>query len=242
MTDSDVHVLTWKTPIGFSSYEAADWPVNDNLDQVRSIDRTLASGRAVKGQMLTTRIGTNGYPVVDVTDDTGRKRKGFPVHTLVLLAFAGEPEPGQEAEHRHDNPLDNRWPEELFWSTRSANERRKFDNGTPKPVPPPRAPRECRNFERCGNHVTPGTGTRCEHCRAEFSRGCAVLLADGRDPEEVGRLMEYPAIGTLRMAVKYGGLVLSVDEARVAWPPPGDPSPTVMATVRHILRLGRRSR
>lgn len=249
MTDSDNHVgislgtgegksppaiaavvPEWKAIPGFPGYEAS------HRGFIRSIDR-VAGGRQLRGRVLKARVaGTAPYPIVNLTDDQGVKQTRT-VHSLVLLAHAGPCPPGMQAEHRHDNPLDNRYPEELFWSTKSANEKRKFENGRPKPVPPPRAPKECRNFERCGNHITPGTGTRCEHCRAEFSRGCALLLAEGMDPEEVGRRMEYPALGTYRMAVKYGGLIVTTGDALAQ---PSQPSPGVMATLRHIVRLGRR--
>jgi hypothetical protein len=70
-----------------------------------------------------------------------RPRKLF-VHRAVLLAFAGPPEPGQEARHLDGNPANNHWApgnseEEtraaggnLFWGTRLENMRDKARHGT----------------------------------------------------------------------------------------------------------------
>lgn len=52
-----------------------------------------------------------------------------PVHRLVLLAFAGTPELGQQCRHLNGNPGDNRL-ENLKWGTQSENMQDKFRHGT----------------------------------------------------------------------------------------------------------------
>ncbi len=70
---------------------------------------------------------TNGYLSVTLYD----KGKETPmlVHRLVLLAFIGEPKPGEEVAHdngiRNDNRLEN-----LRWDTRSGNFSDKHRHGT----------------------------------------------------------------------------------------------------------------
>lgn len=54
--------------------------------------------------------------------------KHLKLHRLVLKAFAGDPQPGQEARHRDDDPYNNRL-DNLVWGTRSENMRDQVRNG-----------------------------------------------------------------------------------------------------------------
>lgn len=69
----------------------------------------------------------DGYLFVVLYRD--RKRKGFMVSRLVLLAFVGTPSEKMEASHTSGNKLDNRL-QNLRWESRQANEDRKRDHGT----------------------------------------------------------------------------------------------------------------
>lgn len=124
---------TWRSiPSYEGSYEVS------NCGNVRSLDRFLADGRRRKGQVLKPFIsgrppGKDGrkegrYLYVEL-GVTGGKRKAFPVHKLVALAFLGGPEDGQEVCHgdrgRWDNSVEN-----LRWDTRSANSHDALKEGT----------------------------------------------------------------------------------------------------------------
>lgn len=57
----------------------------------------------------------------------GKQIKMF-IHRAVLLAFRGEPKPGEESRHLDDNPANNRL-ENLVWGTRLENVEDKRRNG-----------------------------------------------------------------------------------------------------------------
>jgi NUMOD4 motif/HNH endonuclease len=73
-----------------------------NHGQVWSRPRTTTRGGLLK--LIPDR---HGYLHVTLTQNG--KQKHFPVHRLVMLAFAGAPEPGQEVRHLDGNPANNRW-------------------------------------------------------------------------------------------------------------------------------------
>ena len=91
-------------------YEASD------DGEVRSVRRTLPSGRRVGGQLLTQWPDKDGYAMV--------KAGGRPMRVAVLvqLAFAGPP------EVRHlDGDRSNDRPENLAWGSRWRNEQDKTE-------------------------------------------------------------------------------------------------------------------
>jgi len=215
----------WKTWPGFSSYQAS------HRGYVRSVDRIGRDQRPRKGTLLKARPGGNGYPKVDLTRDDGVVVT-LEVHVCVLTAHAGPCPPGKQGSHLNDNPLDNRWPENLAWEDKPTNERRKFDperaaGPIAKPVPP-RHPKHC---VRCG-HEFSGNGKRCHSCVVTIGQGSALMLRGGAKLEDVAAHYEYPSLeGIHALAVKYGGY--------------GQPwSRRVAATLRDKLpgRRGRRSR
>lgn len=121
----------WRPVPGYGGhYEAS------NLGRVRSVDRVVVkrhrSGKTIQqryaGRLLTPCPSDElGHMVVHLGVD-GR-RLNVAVHRLVLLAFAGEPQPGQEACHRNgvasDNRLDN-----LRWGTHASNNGDRVLHGT----------------------------------------------------------------------------------------------------------------
>ena len=116
MTASDVQAGTWAPVPGFTGYEAWD------RGAVRSVDGRVVKGRTYKGQVLATRRNNKGYVIVNLTDDDCCKQTRT-VHSLVLLAFAGErPADKPITRHLNDIKTDNRWPENICYGTRAENE------------------------------------------------------------------------------------------------------------------------
>lgn len=196
MTVSDTQTGTWKVIPGFSSYEASDRGL------VRSLDRQLADGRAVKGRVLTARPSNRGYLLVDLVDDQGQK-KTRTVHTLVLLTFVGPPPPGQETRHLDDNPLNNRWaprcpPGNLVYGTPPENVADRMANSPAKPRP-------VKTCVRCEVPFE-GNGRRCHGCVVTIGKQGARLLRAGVPLEKAAAQLDYPsAAGLHTLAVKHGG-------------------------------------
>jgi NUMOD4 motif. len=100
--------------------------------RVRSLDRVVVmidgKKRLHRGGLraLTQNKRTRYYGVLFYRD--GRPT-AYDVHGLVLLAFAGEPLPGQEGCHCNGIRTDNRL-ENLRWDTRSANHADRLLHGT----------------------------------------------------------------------------------------------------------------
>lgn len=92
------------------------WPgVEASSDgRIRTVDRTLADGRAAGGVVLAQSPDKDGYLRVTI----GRQK--VPVHVLVCLAFHGPP----EVRHLGESNQDNR-PAVLAWGSRRDNERDK---------------------------------------------------------------------------------------------------------------------
>lgn len=115
----------WKQIPGWEGYyEASD------LGRIRGVDRivqTKNGPQTIKGKLLqpasdgrTEHMRVNLHrPGVSQTQS---------VHRLVLLAFRGAPEQGQEGCHFDDNPKNNRLSN-LRWGTRSENTLDKVRNG-----------------------------------------------------------------------------------------------------------------
>jgi hypothetical protein len=133
----------WLRPRGYSRYEASRHSLWRRGEDGKPV---LVSGgiRNEKGLLMRPRVGNKGYLLINLVDDTGVKRT-LTVQKVILLAHAGEPEPGQEALHENDDPFDNRFPVNLYYGTHDVNERQKLGNhwrrhaaaaGTPAdPVP-----------------------------------------------------------------------------------------------------------
>ena len=111
-----LHVEQWRPVVGWENfYEVSD------RGRVWSCPRIDQAGRTRGGHLLRARV--NGH--------TGRFEVGLceagqvvtrTVHTLVLEAFVGQRPDGFEGCHGPGGPLDNRWPENLYWATRSRNQ------------------------------------------------------------------------------------------------------------------------
>lgn len=108
----------WKPVPGYED----EYLVSD-LGRVYSIPRGRNSGG------LLSPGESHGYPIVCLWESGEPKMKA--VHRLVLRAFVGEPEDGQEASHLNGERSDARL-ENLTWETRSENHRRKRVHETSK--------------------------------------------------------------------------------------------------------------
>lgn len=96
------------TPEGYSDYR---------------VTRDGGIRRVSTGRVLRPSMGTDGYMLVSLMHDDGRKRT-VRVHTVVLLAWIGPRPLAHEGCHvdgdRHNNAASN-----LRWATRETNEQHK---------------------------------------------------------------------------------------------------------------------
>lgn len=120
----------WKPVKGYEGlYEVS------NKGQVRSTERSVTQlsragvpyTRAMKSKLLAQVPGSTGrYLYVHLANVT---KQHFSVHFLVLSAFVGYPQPGQEGCHcdgnSHNNALSN-----LRWDSHRSNELDKQTHGT----------------------------------------------------------------------------------------------------------------
>ena len=210
-TTSDIS-SRWEDPLwgplskyGFSAYEASDY------GEVRSIDRVAPDGRRLRGRVLKPRIPSNGYPTVNLTDDTGVVRTRT-VHSLVMLAHVGECPDGQQVRHLDDNPLNNRWAPgatddevranggNLVYGTPPENAEDKFRNGAPRAAPKPE-----RRCVRC-DAVLETNGRRCHACVVQIGVLAADMLRDGVPLKLACQELDYPSEDGLHtLAVTHGG-------------------------------------
>jgi hypothetical protein len=213
---------TWKPIPGYGGYEASD------MGRIRSIDRTLADGRRLRGQLLKPRKGNRGYMTVKVTDDAGHKQTRT-VHRLVLMTFTGPCPEGQETRHGPGGQLDNRLAN-LCYGTPAENAADKSVNGGGEPSFP------CRNAPACGNMVM-NEGRRCKDCVTKAARRAAEWLGKYKmSLDEVTRRLDYEnSDWVYRIARELGGYEGTKREARQQQP---GLSQRVAITVRDRRRGG----
>lgn len=181
----------WKTIDGFSRYQFGE------RGQIRSVPRT-ANGRTYPGKVLATRPNNRGYLMVDLTDDNGVKHT-VTVHSMILEAFRGKPQPGQEACHGPGGQTDNSvtnlrwgWPPENVSDRYGPPESRKKAQ-----------PKMC---VRCGERPAGRGGQRCHPCVAQLGERAAFLLWSGWKLDRAAEELGYPSLAGLHaLAVKYGG-------------------------------------
>lgn len=118
----------WLPVVGWEGlYEVSD------RGRVRSLDRWVPN----KWGSQTLRTGVILKPGIDQRMGYRRvalcaegKVKHWPVHRLVLTAFAGPCPEGQHGRHGPGGPADNRWPENLCWGTPLENHADMKRDGT----------------------------------------------------------------------------------------------------------------
>ena len=222
---------TWKSmaALGFSAYEAC------TDGSLRSVDRIVGERQALKGTVLKTRPSNRGYPLVNLTQDDG-KRVTRTVHSLILATFDGLPPSGMVGRHLNDDPTDNRWAPgatreqriaaggNLMYGTPPENEADKVANGNR----PAAAVKLC---VRCQGPMV-GNGRRCHECVVWIGVTAAELLSGGTPLGSACEQLEYPsAEGLHTLAVKYGGYGVRPPVAE-SW------LRRVMAALRDRLDLG----
>lgn len=109
----------WRAAPGYEGlYEVSD------LGRIRSLDRmvmTCGGGhRLARGVLMNPRKRHNNDDRYQAHLSSAGKRRTYFVHRLVLLAFTGEPQPGQEACHWNGDASDNRLAN-LRWDSHAAN-------------------------------------------------------------------------------------------------------------------------
>ena len=237
MTQGDVQTAEWTAVPGYYAEVTDGQP--DGRGQARSVDRQAQGGRRVTGRVLSQRISSRGYVLVDVYNHEG-VRETKTLHSLQMLAFEGPCPPGKQVRHYDDVSTNNRWapggeancgpgkPGNLVYGTPKENIADGMRNNPAAAKPPPRL---------CVPHgvpVTRGSSTRCHECVVQLGRAGATLLRAGHSREDAANALAYSSPdGLYKLAVKYGGYT--------ELPPAGPPrrSRRVMATVRHWLRFGR---
>lgn len=120
----------WRPVVGFEGYYEVS-----SLGRVRSVDRLVSvkgrwgqEYRTYAGKVLAPQpTGTAKYLSVAIGRENRFVRRL--IHTLVLHAFAGPPEPGDEARHLNCDNLDNR-AENLAWGSRKTNREDSRREGT----------------------------------------------------------------------------------------------------------------
>jgi hypothetical protein len=90
------------------------------------------------------------------------------VHILVLEAFAGPRQPGQEARHLNDIKTDNRWPENLCWGT--ENQADAVHNGTHHQASKTHCGTCGLPYDKVNTYVTPDGRRDCRACKRRRKR------------------------------------------------------------------------
>lgn len=80
------------------------------------------------GRVLTLQTQKSGHRYVQIRLSGADRPRKLWAHRAVLLAFRGEPLPGQESRHLNDAPSDNRLGN-LVWGTHTDNAADRRRNG-----------------------------------------------------------------------------------------------------------------
>jgi hypothetical protein len=188
-------IETWMPVPGFEGlYEVRDlgrvW-VHDRATEITRLrlGKTQTFVRSVPGRFLKPNKAyqaRRGYDSVTLHDRDGSGR-GYFVHRLVLLAFVGDPEPGQECRHLDGDPGNNRL-DNLAWSTHPENVNDQVRHGT--------APRSL------GLRSTNTSGYKGVSWNARKRKWHAQIRIDGRrkslgyydDPADAARAYDRAAL------------------------------------------------
>ena len=124
----------WKAVRGYEGFYQVS-----NEGRIRGVDRIVRSKgsgtRQYYGQILSTPVASNGYNIVTLYNNTG-KRISASVHRIILDAFQPNNDPNLECNHINGNKNDNRL-KNLEWVTHSENKLHAFATGLQKPVSEP---------------------------------------------------------------------------------------------------------
>lgn len=147
MAEPTLATETWRPVVDYEGfYEASD------LGQVRSVDRTYTCEgrwgkphlRTYRGRIIAPQLVWDGHLRL-MLSVRGRK-KLFPVHILVLEAFAGRRPVGYLGCHNDGNPANNVLTN-LRWGTPSSNSIDRVTHGNHYEANKTRCPRKHRLVE-----------------------------------------------------------------------------------------------
>lgn len=94
--------------------------------RVRALPREGADGRNLSGGELDGHISNYGYRRVHLSKNGKSRKHG--VHQLVALAFLGQPDSGQQVNHKDGDKLHNH-AKNLEWVTPAENTEHADKNG-----------------------------------------------------------------------------------------------------------------
>lgn len=205
----------WKSWPGFSKYEASH----------RGPVRNLA------GKVMADYPDKDGYRRLTLVNDDGKKVNVSRAR-CVLAAHAGPCPPGMETCHGPGGRADDRFPENIRWDTKEANN--GADKAAAGTLPTPNPTYPCR--DGCGNLVI-HENRRCMECVPRAGREIAAQLARGVNLHDVAAAYGYTGPDwAYRLAVEYGGCMLTKREALTQHP---SLSQRVTATVGDRFRRAR---
>lgn len=122
-------MVIWKTIPEFDGYEAS------SEGQIRSLDRVLVImkngvNRKYHGRVLRPGVHSDEhpYPVYSLIGPDG-KRRMYPAHRLVALAFIGPNSLGKQVCHKDGNPENNKYTN-LYYGTPLENQADRVMHGT----------------------------------------------------------------------------------------------------------------
>lgn len=149
---------TWKPVPGYEGfYEVSD------LGRVYSVPRQDPRGNRIGGKILKQSLNRGGYPLVGLNRDGNCK--SFLVHRIVLMAYVGPPQEGEEALHGDGNRTNGALVN-LRWGTRSENNYDQVQHGTHPELRKTHCP---RGHAYIGEnlYVNPKGSRVCRTCRTE---------------------------------------------------------------------------
>lgn len=133
------------------------------------------------GGVMVASLHRSGHLNIALHSASGG-RKTLQVHRLVLLAFVGEPSPGQIACHNDGDPSNNH-VENLRWGTPSSNAWDSIRHGTHIHARKTHCKRG-HPFTAINTYVTKKGWRRCRECR-HLREGRPSVLAGHRTQSEV---------------------------------------------------------
>lgn len=157
------HLENWLPVAGMEGFYEVS-----NLGRVRSVDRVVIGARGaphrLSGRMLKQRLSTRGYVIVMMSKDGAYQNRL--VHRLVLGAFVGEAQDGQECCHLNGVRTDNRL-ENLRWDTHSGNSQDQVAHGTHRNIRKTHCDRG-HEFTPENTYIRPGGQRLCRSCKRDY--------------------------------------------------------------------------
>lgn len=160
-------VEEWRDAPGFEGvYEVS------SLGRVRSLTRqvrTFWGTRTVRGQIIKSKPGTNGYERVVLSVQRVAYTRN--VHRMVCMAFNGPPPRGEPLACHRDGVKTHNTPENLYWGSNSDNMLDMVRHGSYRSANA--AKTHCpsgHEYSESNTYIIPSTGGRmCRVCKKRQS-------------------------------------------------------------------------